>query len=441
MGEVFAGRYEFIDPIGEGGMGTVWRVWDHSRDQLVAAKVLRQSDAGMLVRFVREQALRIAHPHVLMPQTWAGMDDRVLFTMPVVAGGSVATLVGDYGPLPPLLVSEIVRQLLDALAVVHDHRVVHRDVKPANVLLEATARGRPHAYLGDFGIAVDLRAPRWTETGVVTGTPGYLAPELVGGGAPTPATDLYAVGQVALTMLTGTTPGQDSTAREIPTGAAPPLADLITDLLASDPHARPPSARVAADRLAVPTLAWQDEAMGEIEVFDQLPPLPPPWQASPPHADPGPARPAVAPADVAPTQRLAVATPTPVTSHPDAAPLRRGAGTRAAVAVAAVAIAVALTGWWAFAERDAPLTPSGSPSPTGVTASTSLPSATPSATPTAPTPSAPPGSVSVGTVVTSVGQTCDFTQVGLQENTVDGVRVQCVRQDDGIYRWVANPSP
>lgn len=106
-----------------------------------------------------------------------------------------------------------------------------------------------------------------------------------------------------------------------------------------------------------------------------------------------------------------------------------------------MAIAVALTGWWAFAERDAPLTPSGSPSPTGVTASTSLPSATPSATPTAPTPSAPPGSVSVGTVVTSVGQTCDFTQVGLQENTVDGVRVQCVRQDDGIYRWVANPSP
>ncbi|CAM5468845.1 hypothetical protein STANM309S_03033 [Streptomyces tanashiensis] len=79
MGEVFAGRYELIDPIGRGGVGAVWRAWDHRRRRYVAAKVLQQSDAHTLLRFVREQALRIEHPHVLAPADWAADDDKVLF--------------------------------------------------------------------------------------------------------------------------------------------------------------------------------------------------------------------------------------------------------------------------------------------------------------------------------------------------------------------------
>ena len=112
MGEVFAGRYELVDPIGRGGVGAVWRAWDHRRRRYVAAKVLQQSDAHALLRFVREQALRIDHPHVLAPASWAADDDKVLFTMDLVRGGSLAHLIGDYGPLPPRFVCVLLDQLL-----------------------------------------------------------------------------------------------------------------------------------------------------------------------------------------------------------------------------------------------------------------------------------------------------------------------------------------
>ncbi|MBK3590614.1 protein kinase, partial [Streptomyces sp. MBT57] len=133
MGEVFAGRYELIDPIGRGGVGAVfWRAWDHRRRRYVAAKVLQQSDAHTLLRFVREQALRIEHPHVLAPASWAADDDKVLFTMELVSGGSLAHVIGDYGPLPPRFVCLLLDQLLSGLSTVHAEGVVHRDIKPAN---------------------------------------------------------------------------------------------------------------------------------------------------------------------------------------------------------------------------------------------------------------------------------------------------------------------
>lgn len=132
MGEVFAGRYELIDPIGRGGVGAVWRAWDQRRRRYVAAKVLQQSDAHTLLRFVREQAVRIDHPHVLAPASWAADDDKVLFTMDLVHGGSLAHLVGDYGPLPPRLVCVLLDQLLSGLTAVHAEGIVHRDIKPAD---------------------------------------------------------------------------------------------------------------------------------------------------------------------------------------------------------------------------------------------------------------------------------------------------------------------
>ena len=206
MGERFAGRYELVDHLGEGGVGSVWRAWDARRGQYVAAKLLRQRDAGALLRFVREQSLRVVHPHVVAPTGWAAEDDDVLLTMDLVRGGSVAQLLGDYGRLPPDLVGALLDQLLDALDAVHRADLVHRDVKPANLLLEPTGTDRPFLRLADFGIAVLGSDPRLTGTGFVVGTAGYVAPEVLRGAQPDPRQDLWSVGTVGRQLLDGRTP-------------------------------------------------------------------------------------------------------------------------------------------------------------------------------------------------------------------------------------------
>ncbi|NEE23104.1 protein kinase [Streptomyces sp. SID7499] len=284
MGEVFAGRYELVDPIGRGGVGAVWRAWDHRRRRYVAAKVLLQSDAHSLLRFVREQALRIDHPHVLAPTSWAADDDKVLFTMDLVAGGSLVHLVGDYGPLPPAFVCTLLDQLLAGLAAVHAEGVVHRDVKPANVLLEATGTGRPRLRLSDFGIAMRLGEPRLTETNLVVGTPGYLAPEQMMGAEPDFPADLFAVGLVALYLLEGAKPDSKALIQYFaehgtpgaPKGIPEPLWQVVAMLLQPDPEARFRTATGARKALAaaaelLPEPGPDDEL---IEIFDQLGPLP-----------------------------------------------------------------------------------------------------------------------------------------------------------------------
>ncbi|MFJ4368600.1 serine/threonine-protein kinase [Streptomyces chartreusis] len=284
MGEVFAGRYELVDPIGRGGVGAVWRAFDHRRRRYVAAKVLQQSDAHSLLRFVREQALRIDHPHVLAPASWAADDDKVLFTMDLVAGGSLVHLIGDYGPLPPSFVCTLLDQLLAGLAAVHSEGVVHRDIKPANLLLEATGTGRPRLRLSDFGIAMRLGEPRLTETNLVVGTPGYLAPEQLMGAEPDFPADLFAVGLVAVYLLEGAKPDSKALVQYFTTHGTPgapkgipePLWQVVASLLQPDPDSRFRTATGARKALAaavelLPEPGPDDEI---IEIFDQLGPLP-----------------------------------------------------------------------------------------------------------------------------------------------------------------------
>ncbi|MEU5307852.1 serine/threonine-protein kinase [Streptomyces sp. NPDC021562] len=284
MGEVFAGRYELADPIGHGGVGAVWRAWDHRRKRYVAAKVLQQRDAHALLRFVREQALRIDHPHVLAPASWAADDDKVLFTMDLVAGGSLVHLVGDYGPLPPAFVCTLLDQLLSGLAAVHAEDVVHRDIKPANILLEATGTARPRLRLSDFGIAMRLGEARLTETNLVVGTPGYIAPEQLMGAEPDFTADLFAVGLVALYLLEGAKPDAKALVQYFaehgtpgaPKGIPDPLWQVVANLLQPDPRARFHTATGARRALAearelLPEADADDEL---IEIFDQLGPLP-----------------------------------------------------------------------------------------------------------------------------------------------------------------------
>ncbi|MFE9698536.1 serine/threonine protein kinase [Streptomyces sp. NPDC006270] len=284
MGEVFAGRYELIDPIGRGGVGAVWRAWDHRRRRYVAAKVLQQSDAHTLLRFVREQALRIEHPHVLAPASWAADDDKVLFTMDLVSGGSLAHVIGDYGPLPPRFVCLLLDQLLSGLSTVHAEGVVHRDIKPANILMEATGSARPHLRLSDFGISMRKGEPRLTETNYVVGTPGYFAPEQMMGAEPDFPADLFAVGLVALYLLQGRKPDSQALVEHFaahgtpgaPNGIPEPLWQVLAGLLQPDPQARFRTATGARKALtaAVEMLPEPGPEDEPVEVFDQIGPLP-----------------------------------------------------------------------------------------------------------------------------------------------------------------------
>ncbi|MEU9855159.1 serine/threonine-protein kinase [Streptomyces sp. NPDC047974] len=322
MGEVFAGRYELIDPIGRGGAGAVWRAWDHRRRRYVAAKVLQQSDAHTLLRFVREQALRIDHPHVLAPASWAADDDKVLFTMDLIAGGSLAHVIGDYGPLPPRFVCTLLDQLLSGLATVHAEGVVHRDIKPANILMEVTGAGRPHLRLSDFGISMRKGEPRLTETNYVVGTPGYFAPEQLLGAEPDFTADLYAVGLVGLYLLHGTRPDSQALVEHFlahgtppaPQSVPEPLWQVLAGLLQPDPQARFRTATGARKALSAAVEMLPEPAAGEepVEIFDQLGPLP---------AGFGPEGPVARPVqDAPPPVQDAVRTPPVPAAAPGAVP-------------------------------------------------------------------------------------------------------------------------
>jgi serine/threonine protein kinase len=399
VADLFAGRFELIDPIGTGGAGTVWRAWDRRQQRLCAAKVLRQRDAGALLRFAREQGRRLDHPNVLSPYGWAADDDQALLAMDLVGGGAASSLIADFGPLPPRLAAELLRQLLGALDQIHSAGVVHRDVKPANLLLEATGTGTPVLRLSDFGIAIALGEPRLTVHGTVVGTPGYLAPEVLAGAAPSPGQDLYAAGVTGWQLLTGAEPPERGWLLDRPAGAAGPLWDLVAALTDPVPDRRTPSAAEALERLAAalaePLVLPAYTADGElIEVFDQLPPLPA-----------TPDRPEV----------------TPAVPEPGRSWWRSRRTVVAAVVVGALAVIGGVT-----ASLLAGHGPGADP---GVT-----PSATPSSTATpAETPGTPPTRAADPEI--AVGGACGWQQAGDTETAADGARVEC-RAQGSVYRWV-----
>ncbi len=239
-----AGRYLLLDQVGAGAMGSVWRARDLRTGQVVAAKVLGAHDSTTLLRFVRELSVRVAHPHVVAPTGWAAEDHRVVFTMDLVRGGSVEQLLAERGPLPASYVALLLDQTLQALAAVHAAGVVHRDVKPANLLLEPTGSGRPFVRLGDFGVAVPLEDVRLTRGPGAVGTDGYMAPEQAAGAAPDPRQDVYAAGVVAAELLTGRPAGRGAPDQLL--GVLGPLLEAMTS---ADPDLRPPTAAAALERL------------------------------------------------------------------------------------------------------------------------------------------------------------------------------------------------
>ena len=231
-----AGRWLLLDQVGAGGTATVWRALDLATGQEVAAKVLGHHTGALLARFWREQEIRLRHPHLVTATGWAAEEDVVLMVTDLVRGGTVEDLLAERGPLPEGVVATVLAQTLAALAVVHAAGLVHRDVKPANLLLEATDDGGLHVRLADFGLAVDTRAPRLTLNGAV-GTVGYVPPDV--DHAPDPRVDLYAVGALGVHLLTGRPPHPDV---GLP---ASRLRGLLATLLAPEAGQRPASAEQA----------------------------------------------------------------------------------------------------------------------------------------------------------------------------------------------------
>ncbi len=203
----FAG-YRIDSRIGRGGMGVVYRATDLSLDRPVALKVLTEelaNDAGFRRRFVTESKLAASldHPNVI-PIHAAGEHDGILYiAMRLVPGDDLRTLVREEGRLEPERAIRLICQVASALEAAHAHGLVHRDVKPANVLVTP----EDHVYLTDFGLSKRVGADsQATKTGIVLGTLDYIAPEQIRGDTIGPYTDVYSLGCLITHLLTGQVP-------------------------------------------------------------------------------------------------------------------------------------------------------------------------------------------------------------------------------------------
>ncbi|MFJ4716967.1 serine/threonine-protein kinase [Streptomyces sp. NPDC088785] len=252
-GRVVAGRYRLLDPIGEGGMGTVWRARDEVLGREVAVKEVR-APAGlptadrhrMYQRLEREAwaAARISHRNVITLYDVATDDERPWVVMELVRGVSLADQLDAEGPMPAQRAAHIGAEVLAALRAAHGAGVLHRDVKPGNVLLSNDGR----IVLTDFGIAMVEGTQALTMTGEVIGSPEFLAPERALGRTPGPESDLWSLGVLLYAAVEGHSPFRQqtplSTLRAVvdeelpPPHRAGPLAPVIEGLLRKDPARR-----------------------------------------------------------------------------------------------------------------------------------------------------------------------------------------------------------
>ncbi|WP_431902917.1 protein kinase domain-containing protein [Nonomuraea sp. bgisy101] len=349
--ESLGSRYVLVEEIGAGGMGTVWRARSRDSGEIVAVKLLRDGLAGdqdLVLRFVQERNVMRAlrHPNVVTVRDFVIEGERLALVMDLVEGGDLRALLQRSGTLPQAAAAELMAQVADALAAAHALDIVHRDVKPGNVLIDA-ATGQ--ARLTDFGVARIVHGPGLTQTTSVIGTPTYLAPEVADGSAPTHAVDVYAVGLILYELVAGRPPfvGEhpmallrqhaSATPRRLP-GMADALWAVVAACVAKNPAERPGAAQVAtALRTAAPSL-------------EGLPALPRVARQEPPSATSKPLPVSAASASGAPVPPVAPGSPGGasrplVSAEETVASARRGPSRRpltvALAAVAALALSAA----------------------------------------------------------------------------------------------------
>jgi beta-lactam-binding protein with PASTA domain len=328
---VFANRYELGEEIGRGGMADVYLAHDRLLDRRVAVKVLAPasaSDPTNIERFRREaqSAAGLNHPHIVAVYDWGEEDGTSFIVMEYVAGQTLREVIDEYQRLSALDAARIAAEIADALSFAHANGVVHRDVKPGNVLI--TTQGQ--VKVTDFGIARADASEPLTKTGAVLGTAAYFSPEQAQGFALDGRSDVYALGVVLYEMLTGVTPFT----------AATPVSVAYKHVRETPiaPSALVPDIPGAMDRIVLTAMAKStderyqsaQDLRGDLLRFERGRPLVggpmPPAVATRPSV--------VVAAPVTATAAVRATPPAPVAARP----ARRGHG----AAIAAVAIALVL---------------------------------------------------------------------------------------------------
>jgi len=260
VGQPIGSRYELETQLGRGAFGSVWRGRVRDSGEAVAIKVLLEelaNDADVVTRFLRERNAMVAmrHRSLVSVRDLVVEGDLLALVMQLVEGPDLRAYLRGRGTLDATESALLVADVAEALAVAHAAKIIHRDVKPANVLLQPEDGGyRP--LLTDFGIARLADAPSVTRTSQVVGTPYYLAPEVISGQQPTPAVDVYASGIMFYELMTGRPPFRGSDAMEVfqahqtqppprPDGVSDPLWSVIASALAKDPTRRPDAGQLA----------------------------------------------------------------------------------------------------------------------------------------------------------------------------------------------------
>jgi serine/threonine-protein kinase len=242
LGAALEDRYRLEREIGRGGMATVFLAEDLRHRRSVALKVLDPRLAASLgtARFLREIeiAARLVHPHILGLLDSGEAEGLLYYVMPYVPGDSLRARLTREKELPVDVTVRVLREILDALSYAHAQGIVHRDVKPENILFVGE-----HVQVADFGVAKALEAAgpsgALTSAGLAVGTPAYMAPEQAAGARDVdPRADIYAVGLVAHEMLTGSLPRGDETLEQVRSGVAPALASVIARCLEKAPADR-----------------------------------------------------------------------------------------------------------------------------------------------------------------------------------------------------------
>ncbi|GLU47624.1 serine/threonine-protein kinase [Nocardiopsis ansamitocini] len=275
---ILAGRYTLTEPIGRGGVGTVWRATDVVLDREVAVKELRLPDdlteaerSSLLRRTTREARVagRLTHPNVVTVLDVVNEDGRPWIVMELVVARTLAEIVDLAGPLPYPRVAEIGLQLISALKAAHDEGIVHRDVKPENVMISDQGR----VVLTDFGLAAWTGESALSSSGRIIGSPSYIPPERAKAGPVGPSSDLWSLGATLYAAVEGHPPynrkgyiailrGDDLEEPE-PAANAGPLAPVLAGLLRVDPEARL-TADSATAMLRIASLApWAPETSPE----------------------------------------------------------------------------------------------------------------------------------------------------------------------------------